>query len=83
VNVGMAPCISRTPQTRISYAPERMRRTSAGRPSPAPPGNAVRRGRLRRGHYRLAIIDKAGTIEPDAIDVGQEGETFAIRWTPK
>jgi len=40
-------------------------------------------GRLRRGHYRLAIIDKAGTIEPDAIDVGQEGETFAIRWTPK
>ena len=47
------------------------------------PGDAVRMGRLRKGHYRLAILDKAGTIEPDAIDVGQEGETFAIRWTPK
>jgi hypothetical protein len=46
------------------------------------PGKAVRMGRLRKGHYRLAIVHEAGTIEPDAIDVSREGESFAIRWTP-
>jgi hypothetical protein len=47
------------------------------------PGMPDRRVRLRKGHYRLAILDESGTIEPDAIDVSGEGEAFVIRWTPK
>jgi len=39
--------------------------------------------RLRKGHYRLAILEAEGKLEPDEIDARRDGETFVIRWTPK